>query len=96
MIGKEGKEPAEGTTNRGKIYRVWMDVKAVFSGKDRQATLNSSEFGEDAAQRTYASGLEDDELTPELRAVIEKQKISLKVSHDRIKALRDREKNAVL
>ncbi len=26
-----------GTTNSGKIYRVWMDVKAVFTGHDRKA-----------------------------------------------------------
>ena len=26
----------DGTTGSGKIYRAWMDVKAVFTGHDRQ------------------------------------------------------------
>jgi hypothetical protein len=30
-----------------------MDVKVSFSGNDRQAILESCEFGEDAAQKAY-------------------------------------------
>jgi len=83
-------EPAEGTTVRGKIYRVWMDVKATFSGKDRKAILASCEFGEDAAQRAYDSALASDaDLPVEVRQTIMEQKSSLKKSHDRIKRMRD-------
>ena len=46
-----GGNPDTGTTESGKLYRVWMDVKALFTGKDRQAILESCEFGEDAAQK---------------------------------------------
>src|SRR5690242_1408326 len=53
-------EPATGTTNSGKIYRVWMDVKATFTGSSRQAILENCEFGEDAAQRAYESALKED------------------------------------
>jgi len=89
LVRIEGEQPADGTTIRGKIYRVWMDVKAAFSGNDRQTVLNSCEFGEDAAQRAYAAALEED-LTPEVKALVEKQKLSLKASHDKIKTIRDR------
>src|ERR1700738_2747930 len=83
-----GEKPANGTTNRGKIYRVWMDVKATFSGKDRKAILASCEFGEDAAQRAYKTALSSDaELPAEIRQVIMDQKSRLKRSHDRIKKL---------
>jgi uncharacterized protein (TIGR02284 family) len=83
-------EPAEGTTFRGKIYRVWMDVKATFSGKDRKAILASCEFGEDAAQRAYDAALASDaDLPVEIRQLIMDQKTSLKKSHDRIKRMRD-------
>lgn len=85
-----GAEPAEGTTNRGKIYRVWMDVKATFSGHDRKAILASCEFGEDAAQRAYETALTSDaEMTTEIRQLIMDQKTKLKRSHDKIKKLRD-------
>ena len=89
-----GGEPATGTTASGKIYRVWMDVKATFTGKDRQAILESCEFGEDAAQKAYKLALESDaEMTAEQRQLITNQKSSLKTSHDVIKKYRDMHKS---
>jgi uncharacterized protein (TIGR02284 family) len=84
-----GKDAETGTTTSGKIYRAWMDVKAVFTGHDRKTILNNCEFGEDAAQRAYKMALDEEELSLNLRALINAQKIALKMSHDEIKRLRD-------
>jgi uncharacterized protein (TIGR02284 family) len=84
-----GEDAEVGTTNSGKIYRAWMDVKAIFSGHDRKTVLNNCEFGEDAAQKAYKMALEDDGLSANLRELISEQKMSLRSSHDEIKALRD-------
>jgi uncharacterized protein (TIGR02284 family) len=84
-----GEDIETGTTNSGKIYRAWMDVKAVFTGHDRKTILNNCEFGEDAAQRAYKMALEEEELSANLRALITMQKADLKTSHDDIKMLRD-------
>lgn len=84
-----GEEIEQGTTNSGKIYRAWMDVKAIFSGHDRKTVLNNCEFGEDAAQKAYKMALEEEGLSPDLRSLITEQKADLRVSHDEIKALRD-------
>lgn len=84
-----GQDVAEGTTNSGKIYRAWMDVKAVFTGHDRKTVLNNCEAGEDAAQRAYKSALAEEDLSANLRELITEQKAQLRVSHDEIKALRD-------
>ncbi|MGF1924296.1 MAG: PA2169 family four-helix-bundle protein [Bacteroidia bacterium] len=84
-----GEEIETGTTNSGKIYRAWMDVKAVFTGHDRKTILNNCEFGEDAAQRAYKMALDEDGLSGNLRQLITEQKAELRVSHDEIKALRD-------
>jgi uncharacterized protein (TIGR02284 family) len=89
-VSQAGNEPAEGTTGRGKIYRVWMDVKATFSGKGRKAILASCEYGEDAAQKAYDEALSTDaELPTEIRQLITDQKSSLRKSHDKIKRMRD-------
>ena len=89
-VVKLGGEPAEGTTASGKIYRAWMDVKATFTGHDRQSVLASCEFGEDAAQKAYNTALESDaEMTADVRQLIANQKASLKTSHDMIKKYRD-------
>ncbi len=87
---KLGGEPAEGSTVPGKIYQAWMDVKATFSGNDRKTTLQSCEFGEDAAQKAYREALATDaEMDVETRQLITDQQASLKTSHDIIKKLRD-------
>lgn len=91
-VAVAGETPTDKTMISGKIYRAWMDVKATFTGKDRKAILASCEFGEDAAQKAYDSALSTDaELPSEVRQLIMDQKTSLKKSHDRIKALRDKQ-----
>lgn len=89
-VAKLGGDPATGTTNSGKIYRAWMDVKATFTGNSRQAILENCEFGEDAAQKAYESALKTDaDLSVDVRQLITNQKSSLKTSHDVIKKYRD-------
>jgi uncharacterized protein (TIGR02284 family) len=84
-----GHDADTGTTNSGKIYRAWMDVKAVFTGHDRETVLNNCEFGEDAAQKAYKTALETEGLSLNLSTLITAQKTDLRASHDQIKALRD-------
>jgi uncharacterized protein (TIGR02284 family) len=84
-----GAEPDNDTTNSGKIYRAWMDVKAVFTGHDRKTVLSNCEFGEDAAQKAYDTALDEENLPSDVRSLLSQQKQSLKASHDRIKMLRD-------
>ena len=82
-----GEDADTGTTNAGKIYRIWMDVRAAFTGHDRKAILSNCEFGEDAAQKAYKMALDSDNLPAYLRVMLEEQKQSLKLSSDQIKAL---------
>ena len=89
-----GVKMDEGTTASGKIYRAWMDVQALFTGKDRQTVLDNCEFGEDAAQKAYKSALNTEGLPAYLFALINRQKEELRSAHDEIKALRDQEKLA--
>ena len=84
-----GEDMAEGTMASGKIYRAWMDVKALFSGKDRHAILSSCEGGEDAAQKAYKNALSDDELPADVRNIISIQQLTLKADHDKIRQMRD-------
>ncbi|WP_026899362.1 PA2169 family four-helix-bundle protein [Daejeonella oryzae] len=86
-----GGEIESGTTNSGKIYRAWMDVKATFTGHSRQAVLENCEFGEDAAQKAYKLALEDEDLSGTCRELVSRQKQSLRLSHDKIKMMRDQQ-----
>ena len=90
-VNKLGGEVAEGTKTSGKFFRLWMDVKAALTGKDRKAILNSCEYGEDKALETYDKVLENDleHLSAEQQTMIYAQKSLLKADHDHVKALCD-------
>jgi uncharacterized protein (TIGR02284 family) len=83
------KQVTDETTASGKIYRTWMDVKDKFAGGNRKSVLSSCEFGEDAAQKAYKLALEDEELSPDVRSVIERQKADLLDAHNQVKRMRD-------
>ena len=83
-----GGDIESGTTGSGKIYRAWMDVKAIFTGHDRHSVLSNCEGGEDAAQRAYSSAITED-LPAYISEMMIEQQQSLKESHDEIKSFRD-------
>jgi uncharacterized protein (TIGR02284 family) len=84
-----GAEVENGTTTSGKIYRAWMDVKAVFTGHDRHTILANCEAGEDAAKKAYRTALENEALPAYIRELLVQQAGALLASHDEIKSLRD-------
>ena len=89
VLGSE--DGIESTTIPGKIYRVWMDIKFMFTGSDSKAILESCEFGEDAIQKAYNEALEERKyMDADTIRMIEWQCRSLKDSHDLIKEYRDK------
>lgn len=83
-----GAEIEQGTTTSGKIYRTWHDIKAMFSGHDRQATLLNCENGEEATQDAYRQALNHD-LPSYIRELLSRQQEALKASLDEIRAMRE-------
>jgi uncharacterized protein (TIGR02284 family) len=85
-----GGDPALNTTQSGKIYRIWMDIRAGVSAHDRKSVLSLCEFGEDAALKSYKLALESDtEIPADIRQLIVGQYDSLKNAHDVVKRHRD-------
>jgi uncharacterized protein (TIGR02284 family) len=89
-IEKLGGTPKEGTATSGKLYRVWMDVKAAVTNKDRKAILNSCEYGEDVAVKAYEDALDKcDDVLVDHRKLIEKQYSVILAGHDKMRELRN-------
>ena len=88
---KLGGTPIKGTKATGKLFRIWMDIKAAMTGKDRKTILNSCEFGEDMAVDTYRKALRDnlEDITPEQQEMLNAQFLLIKAGHDKVKSLRD-------
>lgn len=92
FVGDWDKLPEDDKTKiSGKLYRVWMDIKAALAGNNRKSVLNSCEFGEDVAKKTYDDILNDTEDIPtDVIAVLRQQRMALQEGHDMIKSMRDR------
>jgi len=89
VVAHHGR-PSSGTTNAGKVYRTWMDVRATLSDNDSHSILASCEYGEDAALKAYEKALESDLILPEdVKQVILTQKAALQSAHDEVKKYRD-------
>ena len=89
ILTLDGEPAVEATTNAGKIYRVWMDIRATFNGKNRDGILAACEFGEDAAQSAYKTALESDDLSEHRRSMVTNQKEKLQGSLELIKQYRE-------
>jgi uncharacterized protein (TIGR02284 family) len=85
-----GAEPAKDSTQSGKIYRVWMDIRAGISASDRKSIIALCEFGEDAALKAYNAALESDaEIPASVRQIIVDQRSNIEKAHDVVKRYRD-------
>jgi uncharacterized protein (TIGR02284 family) len=80
------------TSNSGDIHRTWLNVKAFFSGHTTKSVLEECEFGEDATQKAYRSAIEDEGVPAYIKDILTEQEVSLKAAHDKVKALRDAER----
>lgn len=89
VVSKLGGTPDDDTRVDGKIYRAWMDFKALVTGKDRKAILSSCEYGEDVAVNTYERALKDEDLPSEYHAMVSSQHAEIKADHDKVKSMRD-------
>lgn len=92
-LRKYGGTPTDSTTTLGKVFRVWMDFKAAVTAKDRKAILASCEFGEDAAQDTYNEAINENNsfLPVDLLQLITDQRGQLRVDHNQVTLLRNKE-----
>ena len=89
MVGRYGGDASTSSTVSGKLYRAWMDVKAVFTGGDRETVLQNCLDGEEAAQKAYQMALDDEDVMTETKELIRKQMEDLRGSQEKIRALRN-------
>jgi len=88
LVSRSGEEPSHSGDISAGLHRVWIDVKAAFTGHDRHAVLAECERGEDAAVEAYKTALSHG-LSSDIAQLIQSQANAVKRTHDRIKALRD-------
>src|SRR5215207_3503952 len=80
-VSRLGGTPTEETRTTGKFFRAWMDVKAALTGNDRKFILDSCEYGEDVAKKTY-----EDVLSEEAENLTDAQLSMLREQHRTLSA----------
>lgn len=92
-VRRYGGDPDSGGTVTGALHRAWVDLKTAVTSQDNLAVLEECERGEAAAVMAYENALRE-ELTGDLRALLEKQCDGAKKNHDRVRQLRDTARHA--
>ena len=82
-----GAEPENTGSIAGALHRGWMDLKSALGGGDH-AILAATETGEDHAITQYTKALEETLPAP-VRDMAERQLLSVKQAHDKVKVMRD-------
>jgi uncharacterized protein (TIGR02284 family) len=73
----------------GALHRGWMTVKDALAGSnDPEGVLDAAEQGEDHAKSEYAKALDED-ISPTLRSVVERQYAAVQHAHDTVRDLRN-------
>jgi uncharacterized protein (TIGR02284 family) len=71
------------------MHRGWINLKAALSTNEPQAVLEEAERGEDAAVAAYREALEQTDIDPATRELINSQYAEVKAAHDHVRNLRD-------
>lgn len=90
ILSRGGDQQDDDTTGRGKVYRLWMDIRGAITGHKPRTMLELCEYGEDAALKAYQNALESEAAFDiEVRNMIFRQETELHYAHDTIKSHRD-------
>ena len=87
QLRQQGGTPETGTTLKGKLYRTWMDTKAVVTGGDEAAILQSNIYGEEWAIKAYKDALRSHNLSGSIRHTVQQQYDTSKRTYKRLNQL---------
>ena len=83
-----GGDPEKSGSTAGTLHRVWIDIKGTLTGKDDGSILSEAERGEDSAVKAYEGALKE-ALPANCKSTVQKQFGDIKLTHDRVKQMRD-------
>jgi uncharacterized protein (TIGR02284 family) len=82
-----GGSPTEQGSVAGTLHRRWEDLRAALGGGDK-AVIQEVERGEDYLKEEYERAMNDTNVSPETRGIIEGCYASVRKGHDRARDLK--------
>lgn len=92
-VRRLGGDPEKSGSVSGSLHRGWFDIKSAITGKDDHAIAAEAERGEDVAKTVYENALKEP-LPATVQALVRQQAEKVRLAHDDVRNLRDREKVA--
>jgi uncharacterized protein (TIGR02284 family) len=87
-VRRLGGNPEDDGSFMGATHQRFLDLKAAITGRDDKAIINEVERGEDYLKEKLQAALNDDSLSAESRAVVERAYQSVRKGHDQISQLK--------
>lgn len=87
-VRRLGGNPEDDSSFLAAAHRTFMDLKQAFTGKDDKAIIQEVERGEDYIKAKFTAALDDTDLDPTSRGVVERAFQSVRAGHDRASALK--------
>jgi uncharacterized protein (TIGR02284 family) len=87
-VRRLGGNPEDDGSFMGKAHQRFEDLKAAITGRDEKAIINEVERGEDYLKGKFEAALNDDKLTGESRAIVERCYQSVRSGHDQMSQLK--------
>jgi uncharacterized protein (TIGR02284 family) len=87
-VGRLGGNPEDDGTMLAAAHRGFVDLKAAVTGRDDKAIIDEVERGEDHIKAKFEKALEDPDLSPQTRQVIQEAYTSVKEGHDQMRDLK--------
>ncbi len=90
-VRRLGGDPETSGSMSGSMHRGWLDIKSVVTGNDDHAIVAEAERGEDVAKSVYENALKES-LSATLQTIVQQHAAKVRVVHDAVRDLRDRDK----
>ena len=87
-VRKLGGNPEDDGTVLASAHRGFLNLKAAVVDLDDKAIVNEVERGEDHIKAKYEEALQDNDLSPSTRSLIEASFASVKSGHDEMSQLK--------
>lgn len=87
-VRRLGGNPEDDSSFLAAAHRTFMDLKQAITGSDDKAIITEVERGEDYIKAKFEKALEDNDLDPSARAVVQQAYQSIRAGHDRASALK--------
>jgi uncharacterized protein (TIGR02284 family) len=87
-VRRLGGNPEDDGSFLGKAHQRFEDLKAAITGRDEKAIINEVERGEDYLKEKFETALDDDDLSGDTRALVERCYQTIRAGHDQMSQLK--------